>query len=129
MVVSDGVAGSFDPSKIPGASVSRGAAPLMLTQGSSSSIESGDSAAKADAGSSVGSGQLISYSTAENIKTSTALVARRLPPKVPEPQWHAPWELSAVVSGHLGWVRCIAFDPSNEWFATGSADRTIKVAS
>jgi pleiotropic regulator 1 len=24
-------------------------------------------------------------------------------------------------------VRCIAFDPSNEWFATGSADRTIKI--
>lgn len=25
------------------------------------------------------------------------------------------------------WVRSIAFDPSNEWFATGSADRTIKI--
>jgi pleiotropic regulator 1 len=24
-------------------------------------------------------------------------------------------------------VRCIAFDSSNEWFATGSADRTIKL--
>jgi pleiotropic regulator 1 len=24
-------------------------------------------------------------------------------------------------------VRSIAFDPSNEWFATGSADRTIKI--
>ncbi len=46
---------------------------------------------------------------------------------VTKPNWHAPWELSAVISGHLGWVRCIAFDPSNEWFATGSADRTIKV--
>ncbi len=32
-----------------------------------------------------------------------------------------------VISGHLGWVRCIALDPSNEWFATGSGDRTIKV--
>ena len=32
-----------------------------------------------------------------------------------------------MVSGHLGWVRAIAFDPSNEWFVTGSADRTIKV--
>lgn len=47
--------------------------------------------------------------------------------KVPEPLWHAPWELSAVIAGHIGWVRCIALDPSNEWFATGSADRTIKV--
>jgi WD40 repeat protein len=25
------------------------------------------------------------------------------------------------------WVRCVAFDPSNEWFVTGSADRTIKI--
>lgn len=25
------------------------------------------------------------------------------------------------------WVRCVAFDPSNEWFATGSGDRTIKL--
>jgi len=52
---------------------------------------------------------------------------RRTPAKVPEPQWHAPWKLASVVSGHLGWVRCLAFDPKNEWFATGSADRTIKI--
>eukprot|EP00696_Hemimastix_kukwesjijk_P008174 gnl/Hemi2/2033_TR727_c0_g1_i1.p1 gnl/Hemi2/2033_TR727_c0_g1~~gnl/Hemi2/2033_TR727_c0_g1_i1.p1 ORF type:complete len:475 (+),score=130.89 gnl/Hemi2/2033_TR727_c0_g1_i1:91-1515(+) len=43
------------------------------------------------------------------------------------PDWHAPWKLMRVVSGHLGWVRCLAFDPSNEWFATGSVDRTIKI--
>jgi WD40 repeat protein len=24
-------------------------------------------------------------------------------------------------------VRCVAFDPSNEWFCTGSSDRTIKL--
>lgn len=47
--------------------------------------------------------------------------------KVPVPKWHSPWELSAVVSGHLGWVRSISFDSSNSWFVTGSADRTIKV--
>ena len=44
-----------------------------------------------------------------------------------KPQWHAPWKLMRVISGHLGWVRCIAVDPSNEWFVTGSGDRTIKV--
>jgi pleiotropic regulator 1 len=48
---------------------------------------------------------------------------------VPKPHWHSPWELTTVISGHLGWVRSIAFDPSNEWFATGSADRTIKVCN
>lgn len=25
------------------------------------------------------------------------------------------------------WVRSIAFEPGNEWFCTGSADRTIKI--
>ena len=32
-----------------------------------------------------------------------------------------------MISGHLGWVRCVAVDPSNDWFVTGSGDRTIKV--
>ena len=44
-----------------------------------------------------------------------------------KPTWHPPWKLMRVISGHLGWVRCIAIDPSNDWFATGSGDRTIKV--
>lgn len=43
------------------------------------------------------------------------------------PTWHPPWRPYRIISGHLGWVRCIAFDASNEWFATGSADRTIKI--
>lgn len=46
---------------------------------------------------------------------------------IAQPTWHAPWKLSRVISGHLGWVRCAAVDVSNEWFATGSADRTIKI--
>lgn len=32
-----------------------------------------------------------------------------------------------VISGHTGWVRSVAVEPGNKWFATGSADRTIKV--
>ena len=32
-----------------------------------------------------------------------------------------------VISGHTGWVEAVAVDPSNDWFATGSADRTIKI--
>eukprot|EP00624_Nannochloropsis_granulata_P006545 evm.model.NODE_49324_length_21955_cov_17.079981.1 len=58
---------------------------------------------------------------------STALALKRAPAKVPTPAWHAPWKLHSVVAGHLGWVRAVAFDPANEWFVTGSADRTIKV--
>lgn len=44
-----------------------------------------------------------------------------------KPEWHAPWKLMRVVAGHTGWVRCVAVDASNEWFATGSADRMVKV--
>lgn len=44
-----------------------------------------------------------------------------------KPEWHAPWKLMRVISGHTGWVRSISVDKSNEWFVTGSADRTIKV--
>ena len=44
-----------------------------------------------------------------------------------KPEWHAPWKLMRVISGHLGWVRAIAVEPGNEWFATGAGDRTIKI--
>jgi WD40 repeat protein len=120
------------PPPLPGQqAAAKGAAPLlMLTSGSAA--ESSSSGADLGLGEAKPSGppqagQLVPYNSAETLKQSSALVARRPPPKVPEPNWHAPWELSAVVSGHLGWVRCIAFDPSNEWFVTGSADRTIKI--
>ena len=46
---------------------------------------------------------------------------------MPKPQWHAPWKLYRVISGHLGWVRCVDVEPGNEWFATGSTDRLIKI--
>lgn len=58
---------------------------------------------------------------------SSAAVSRRLASKWPRPEWHAPWKTYRVISGHLGWVRSIAFDPGNEWFCTGSSDRTIKL--
>lgn len=48
-------------------------------------------------------------------------------PAIPKPKWHAPWKLYRVISGHLGWVRCVAVEPGNEWFATGAADRVIKI--
>uniref|UniRef100_A0A5K3EML0 Pleiotropic regulator 1 n=1 Tax=Mesocestoides corti TaxID=53468 RepID=A0A5K3EML0_MESCO len=48
-------------------------------------------------------------------------------PTMPKPTWHPPWKLARVISGHSGWVRCISFDPTNEFFATGAADRMIKI--
>ncbi|KAJ2596563.1 pre-mRNA-splicing factor prp46 [Coemansia sp. RSA 1804] len=43
------------------------------------------------------------------------------------PEWHAPWKLMRVISGHIGWVRSLAVEPGNKWFASGSVDRTIKI--
>ena len=45
----------------------------------------------------------------------------------PRPEWHAPWKLMRVISGHLGWVRALAVEPGNQWFASGAGDRTIKI--
>eukprot|EP00466_Bigelowiella_natans_P019266 jgi/Bigna1/34492/e_gw1.5.25.1 len=64
------------------------------------------------------------------IKKYTAhqqLILKARSKRMKKPEWHAPWKLMRVISGHLGWVRSIAVDPTNEWFATGSADRTIKI--
>ena len=46
--------------------------------------------------------------------------------KLVAPEWHPPWKLYRVISGHTGWVRCIDVDPTNNWFVTGSNDRVIK---
>ncbi|KAM7190539.1 putative pleiotropic regulator 1 [Naviculisporaceae sp. PSN 640] len=45
----------------------------------------------------------------------------------PKPEWHKPWKLMRVISGHLGWVRALAVEPDNKWFASGAGDRTIKI--
>jgi len=60
-------------------------------------------------------------------KTASSLIRIKKAKKAPKPEWHAPWKLMRVISGHLGWVRSIAVDPSNEWFATGAGDRIIKI--
>ncbi|KAJ3070194.1 pre-mRNA-splicing factor prp46 [Podochytrium sp. JEL0797] len=60
-------------------------------------------------------------------ESATALVRIKESRKIPKPEWHAPWKLMRVISGHLGWVRAITVDPSNEWFATGAGDRVIKI--
>jgi pleiotropic regulator 1 len=63
----------------------------------------------------------------ERINPPTMALARTGGIQYVKPEWHAPWKLMRVVSGHTGWVRSIAIDSSNEWFATGSGDRTIKI--
>lgn len=63
----------------------------------------------------------------EDKGNTSAAVSRRMASKWPKPAWHPPWKLYRVVSGHLGWVRSLAVDPGNEYFATGSGDRTIKI--
>ncbi|KAI0025610.1 WD40 repeat-like protein [Xylariomycetidae sp. FL0641] len=44
-----------------------------------------------------------------------------------KPEWRRPWKLMRVISGHLGWVRSLAVEPNNKWFASGAGDRTIKI--
>lgn len=50
-----------------------------------------------------------------------------MPTTQPKPDWHPPWKLMRVISGHLGWVRALAVEPDNKWFASGAGDRTIKI--
>ncbi|RMZ90366.1 hypothetical protein DV736_g2391, partial [Chaetothyriales sp. CBS 134916] len=62
----------------------------------------------------------------QTTSASTSLIRR--PGLIQQkPQWHAPWKLMRVISGHLGWVRALAVEPNNQWFASGAGDRTIKI--
>uniref|UniRef100_T1GN06 Pleiotropic regulator 1 n=1 Tax=Megaselia scalaris TaxID=36166 RepID=T1GN06_MEGSC len=65
--------------------------------------------------------------TAGQTANSQVQLIPKKAPSIPKPKWHAPWKLSRVISGHLGWVRCVTVEPGNEWFATGSGDRVIKI--
>ncbi|KAI0029015.1 WD40 repeat-like protein [Vararia minispora EC-137] len=44
-----------------------------------------------------------------------------------KPTFHPQWKLVRVISGHLGWVRAVAVEPGNKWFATGAGDRVVKI--
>ncbi|XP_038214122.1 pleiotropic regulator 1 [Zerene cesonia] len=71
-------------------------------------------------------GAMLPYSGPAPTNTAITPLPRKAP-VMPRPKWHAPWKLFRVISGHLGWVRCVAVEPGNEWFATGAADRVIKI--
>lgn len=61
-----------------------------------------------------------------NLPGSSSLVRRDVV-RQPKPDWKAPWKLMRVISGHLGWVRALAVEPGNQYFASGAGDRTIKI--
>ncbi|KAE8223846.1 hypothetical protein CF319_g3176 [Tilletia indica] len=59
---------------------------------------------------------------------STALIRKKeAAARQAKPTYHPQWKLKRVISGHLGWVRCIAVEPGNKWFVTGAGDRMIKI--
>ena len=58
---------------------------------------------------------------------SSSSLVRRQTVEQSRPEWHAPWKLMRVISGHLGWVRSLTVEPGNQWFASGGGDRTIKI--
>ncbi|KAH7030799.1 Pre-mRNA-splicing factor prp46 [Microdochium trichocladiopsis] len=63
-----------------------------------------------------------SSGTSQALSTARAQAAHHV-----KPDWHPPWKLMRVISGHLGWVRALAVEPENQWFASGAGDRTIKI--
>jgi pleiotropic regulator 1 len=74
---------------------------------------------------------LVAFKQAEALpadySSRTALILKQRAAQRVKPEWHAPWKLMRVISGHVGWVRSVCVDHSNKWFATGSGDRTIKI--
>ena len=75
------------------------------------------------------SGQLVLSKRLEmNLAESTKMGTIRATSlrKLIRPKWHRPYKLYRVIVGHHGWVRCLAVSPCNTYFASGSADRTIK---
>jgi hypothetical protein len=47
--------------------------------------------------------QMLKFAAAtDKAAPTSAQVIRRMPSKWPKPEWHAPWKLYRVISGHLG---------------------------
>lgn len=54
-------------------------------------------------------------------------VKRHAMEEMVKPEWHPPWKLYRMISGHSGWVHSLTVDPSNMWFASGCRDGLIKI--
>ena len=77
---------------------------------------------------SAGDKQIAQFGASQKAQDGT--VRALLPSRanlITKPKWHAPWKLYRVISGHTGWVRAVDVEPNNEWFASGGADRIVKV--
>lgn len=82
--------------------------------------------ATAGSGAAAAPSNQLAIRQADATPNAQALAMRRAP-TMPKPKWHQHWQLYRVISGHQGWVRAVTVEPGNEWFATGSGDRTIKI--
>ncbi|CAG7834542.1 unnamed protein product [Allacma fusca] len=109
--------------------IAQGGDPLMITGAPQvSDPAAGDSQALALISNTKSLATIggIGINDATKAPTSIVSQAKKIA-TMPKPKWHPPWKLHRVLSGHLGWVRCVTVEPGNEWFATGSADRVIKI--
>ena len=96
--------------------------PEVLTSESGANASSSEKAENDDTSVPPLGGQLVAFTGGNQLQTKKAMTM-----SMPKPNWHAPWKLYRVISGHTGWVRSVAIEPGNEWFCTGAADRVIKI--
>lgn len=109
------------PSKQPGKkSAKQGAG--KVARPTQKLLEAGPAGAGSAASSGDGSA---ANGTAQNNMSLTTMGSQSF--QQAKPEWHPPWKLMRVISGHLGWVRALAVEPGNKWFASGAGDRTIKI--
>ncbi len=100
----------------------------MDQQGESSSASSSKRPAAGDGVVALRRSEGFASANGGGSMLSTALIRKKeMAARVEKPAHHAQWKLMRVVSGHLGWVRCVTVEPGNKWFATGAGDRMIKV--
>jgi pleiotropic regulator 1 len=111
------------PGKQPGKKVVKAGAPQRPAQ---KLLEAGPGSAPSTGAKDAGNA-----APEANVNISTSLTMRgpagATSIQQVRPEWHPPWKLMRVISGHLGWVRSLAVEPGNKWFASGAGDRTIKI--
>ncbi|CAE6427603.1 unnamed protein product, partial [Rhizoctonia solani] len=125
LLAREGLVGPTRPGA-PGPKAIAGPQQKLITAG-----PSGD-APSVSTGASAPSAALTTFRAQQSLHTGSqsalsVALARKKAAKQVQPDYHAPWKLVRVISGHLGWVRSVAVEPGNKWFVTGAGDRVIKV--